>query len=236
MLGITKKFRTVTVAALAAVSLFAMATTAQATLSLKINGTQVDDGSASDSNPAAGAITYIGFLGLGTMTVDTGVSKPNIGSAAAPELHLDGLLTSIGPMSLTLMLSDTDFSGTLGDFFATIGGILNGGAGSNITYSVYRDLNNTLFGTGAGTLVCTVGTLTTSPINGACSDTATLDSAYSITLVATLNHTGVGHSSFNAIAKDDARVPEPSAMILFGMGLIGLAAWRRRQEMGTLNS
>ena len=231
MLGIKKSLRTIIGATFAAASLFAVTSTAQATLSLKVNGTQIDDGDLSDSNPAAGAITYIGFLGAGTMTVDTGISKPFIGSAADPQLHLDGLLTSIGPMSLTLMLSDTNFSGSIGTFFASIGGILNGGLGSDITYSVYRDLTNTLFGTGAGTLVCSTGTLTSSPISGSCSNSVTLGSPYSITLVATLNHTGEGNSSFNAVARDDAQVPEPSVMILFGLALIGVAAFSRRKSL-----
>jgi hypothetical protein len=52
-----------------------------------------------------------------------------------------------------------------------------------------------------------------------------------MTLVATLNHAGIGNSSFNAVARDDTTVPEPSAMILAGIGLIGLAAWSKRKTM-----
>lgn len=235
MLGIRKKLTTVFSTTIAAASLFAITSTAQATLALKVNGTQINDGGAGDLNPVTGAITHISINPIaGTLSIESGLSKPLIGSASEPELHLDGVLTSFGATSLTLMLSDTDFSGSLGDFFATLGGAFSNPSQSNITYSLYRDLSNALFG--MSELVCSIGPLSgAASFGGNCSNTLALDPAYSITLVATLNHQGAAHSSFNAIAKDDARVPEPSAMILFVMGLVGLAA-RRRRQFGTLNS
>jgi hypothetical protein len=63
-----------------------------------------------------------------------------------------------------------------------------------------------------------------------------LSTPYSITLVATLNHTGAGNSSFNAIARDDAPVPEPSAMFLIGIGMIGVAAWSKRKTMAEVKA
>jgi hypothetical protein len=240
MLKVKKRLRTMIGTTLAAAGLFAITSTARATLSLKlsngITSATINDGDAGDSNILSGVITYVGLFGGAIANVDTGISKPIIGSITTPQLHLDGVLVSSGPISLTLMLSDTDFSGSVGDFFASIGGILGGGLGSNITYSVYRDLSNTLFNTDAANLVCSIGPLTLSPLAGNCANTLGLDSDYSITLVATLNHTGEGHSSFNAVVKDDARVPEPSAMILVGLGLIGIAAWSKRKIMAEVKA
>lgn len=236
MLKLNKRFKTIIGATVAAAGLFAVTSTAQATLSLRvIDGTTtiatINDGGVGDLNPTLGAVTYVGSFGAAITNVDSGLSKPIIGSVTAPELHLDGVLASSGAISLTLMLSDTDFSGSLADFYASIGGVLDGGLGSDITYSIYRDLSNTLFGIGAANLVCSVGPLTGNPFGGNCANTLGVDSAYSITMVAALNHAGAGHSSFNAITGDNASVPEPSAMILAGIGLIGLAAWSKRKTM-----
>jgi hypothetical protein len=241
MMGFKNRLTTIIGATFAAASLFAVTSAAQANLSLRvIDGVTtiatITDGGAGDLNPLSGAVTFIGSFGAAITNIDSGLSKPIIGSITAPELHLDGLLASSGAISLTLMLSDTEFSGSLGDFFASIGGVLGGGLGSNITYSVYRDLTNTLFGTGAGTLVCSVGPLTASPFGGNCANTLGLDSNYSITLVAALNHAGEGHSSFNAVAKDDVPVPEPSAMILISIGMIGVAAWSKRKTMAEVKA
>jgi len=233
-----KSFKKYIGSALAAIGFFAVTATAHATLSLQIlDGNTivatVADGSGLDQNPAAGSITYLGFLNAGTMNVDTGVSKPFIGSPTAPEMHLDGLLVSTGNISLTLMLSDTDFTGSIGQFFGSLGGIFSQPQLSNITYSIYRDLTNALFNTDPANLVCSIGPLTgNSSFAGDCTNTLNLASPYSITMVATLNQTGEGtNSSFNAIVKDDVRVPEPAAIILVGLGLIAVAKISRRKEV-----
>jgi len=231
-----KSFKRYVTTALAAVGFFAVTASAHA-LSLRvIDGSTtiatVDDGGAGDINPLAGAVTYFGTFGAATMNINTGSSKPLIGSAGAPEMHLDGYLVSNSPISLTLMLSDTGFTGSIGDFFAQLGGAFSN-ASSNITYSIYRDLSDTLFGTDPASLVCSIGPLTLSPFAGTCGNTLNLASPYSITLVATLNHDeGEGNnSSFNALVRDDARVPEPAAIILIGLGLIAVAKISRRKEV-----
>src|SRR4051794_24174539 len=105
MLRVKKHLTTMIGTMLAAAGLFAITSTAHATLSLRvIDGVTtivtIDDGGLADLNPVSGAVTYIGSFGAATTNIDSGLSKPLIGSATAPQLHLDGVLTSSSSMSL----------------------------------------------------------------------------------------------------------------------------------------
>ena len=214
---------------LALVFSLAVVSPASATLTLRVSDTistfTLADGDAGDLAPLTGAVTFLQFFNNVSLNLDTGVSKPILGSPFAPELHLDSLLISTGPVTLTVMLTDTDFSGVLPtSFLGSIGGII-GPAGSTVTYSVYSDLSNAPFGT--ANLICTTGPLSGNPFAGTCgNNNVPLDDAYSITLLAVVSHAGPGVSSLNASVVD---APEPSSMILLGVGLIGVAAWGRKK-------
>jgi len=217
---------------LALVFSLAVASPARAILTLYVsdgsapNTFTIADGGAGDLSSQSGSVVYSNIFGNVILNVDTGISKPVIGSILAPELHLDSILATTGPVTLTLRLSDTDFSGAgFATFLAGLGGVLSAPSGSTVTMSAYMDLANNLFGT--GTLLCSTGPLSGTPSFAAnCgANNIAVDDQYSVTLEAIVNLTGVGNASLNAIVKD---APEPSSMILLGLGLLGMAVWARR--------
>lgn len=185
-----------------------------------ISTVQVTDGGLGDSNPVAGVITWIGAIGVWTVNVDTGLSKPVLGSAAQPHMDFNFVDVSSGAGTLTLMFTDVDFSGT---GTLPLGTGLGGTSNGTVAYSVYADSANVAFG--MEQLVASLG-----PLGGAYSGTASgnFDNAgglYSLTQLITITHTRDGVSSGDA----ELRVPEPGILALLGLGLAGVGFMRRRR-------
>ena len=195
----------------------------------------VDDESADDSaSPLLGEITYVnlGYGGL-SLTVNSGSSKPSIGSDLLPEMHMT--LGFSGTGSLTLEFTDTDFlaNPNFSGFLTSVGGSF-GKNGGTYEFSTYLDDGNAEFG--QGTLLATTGPLVASGgslpgldiVSNLVSQNAPGD-PYSLTLVATITSQG-GAGSIDA---DLVHTPEPGTFLMLGMGLIGIVGYRRNKMKST---
>ena len=168
----------------------------------------IEDRSAKDTNPVAGAVTYndsYGDLSFASVLVSTGVTYPVIGEIDYPLLHLDTAEVS-GAGTLDICFSEVGFGPAgLKPFQSGIGGI----AGDSVDGLTYVDGTNALFGT--STVLSTFGSYTGS-FSG--TDTTFFDPTepYSLTTKATITHTSAAQvTSLNLQA---AVVPEPLSSTL----------------------
>ncbi len=164
--------------------------------------------------------------------ITIGLSKPILGTADLPHLHLNSVnVSSVGAAAdmLTIKFTDTDFSdlaSSVTGFESEIGGLTAG----NVTYATYFDNSNAAFGT--ATLLSNLGSFSGGAFSGSAfaslgSLTPTPDGPYSLTLVATVAHPA---GSFNVTSFDaSVAVPEPSTLLLLGSGMLGFAFLRRRK-------
>jgi hypothetical protein len=188
------------------------------------NTVEIADASGSDSNPLAGAVTFIGPLGNFFLNVSTGISKPVLGSATLPSMDLSSVDVS-GPSggTLTILFSDDFFGPTFGGVTASIGGT----TGGTVLYSTYADASNVLFG--MSTLLTTQGAFTGPAFSGTTFADLGLPS-FSLTQEVVISHGSAGATSFNAELKAAPKaVPDGgSTAALLGAVLVGLESLRRR--------
>jgi len=200
--------------------------------------TTVQDNGAGDFfSSQLGHLLMGDSFGSVTLTVNTGLSKPAIGSATDPQIDLSTVLYAGGATDIRIQLSDTDFNGLAVGFgqLVSIGGTITSLPGSSVTTNIYRDLANAQFGTNS--MICSTGPLL--PIifdafSGGCGSYIGLDDEYSITMETIIHLTGAGVVSYDAHYRlgreGEIDVPEPASMVLLGFGVMGLGAWRRRRR------
>jgi len=183
----------------------------------------VTDGSALDSNPAPGAVTWIGTIGVWNINVDTGLTKPAVGSAVLPVMDLSFLghsaksrkarrgPSSTGAGTLTLTWSDSGFTATgLGT------GEIGGTAGGTVTDQILKN----------GVVVLSQGPLGPGAFSGTTSGFIALKPSDVLSLQVIIHHsapaTTTGNQAFTVVPDGG------SAVALLGIALVGVEALRRK--------
>jgi hypothetical protein len=197
------------------------------------------DGAACDiDNPEIAGTVIANFSAAGVLVnVTTGVTKPVLGSPELPNMDLNNLtITSSAAADITLLFSDTDFSG-ITPFSLLFGGTLTAPGGSTVEAIAWSDGAgvgaNALFCGGAGdncgangVLIGSVGPFGPGAFSGTAGGAASTSTPYSITQAIRLHLTGPATFSgdFELIA-----VPEPASVALLGGALLVTVGFMRKK-------
>lgn len=193
---------------------------------------EIADNGMGDLNPAVGLIGFIGAVQGFNVTIG------GVGGGANPGAELDLVSVAVSTFgganqpasgALELTLSEQNLNVASGanllNFFSAIGGTTQG----RVSYWMYVDDGNNLFGLSQ---LIRMGTFTGTPGNNAFEDDASalrsITDTFSMTLRVVIEHgdgTRTTSFDFNGMT---GRIPEPSTLLLFGIGVLGLAMLRRR--------
>ena len=183
----------------------------------------IDDNLIGDLNPATGELTLSTNVGVWTLSISTGVTKPVLGAAKTPIMDLVIQASSTNAGTLQYVFSDTGFT-PFSPFTATVSGHVISGAPTTVNYSVYGDASDTL--AALTTPLTTTGTIPL-PVLTSNSGSFSLSSLYSLSQVVQINASGPSSVSVDASL---SVIPEPSttALTFLGLSLVAGLARRRR--------
>jgi hypothetical protein len=234
----TKKISGLLVATMALAGVVGTSTRADAALMAYIcddmlctggGDTIVTDQGVGDNFPGSALVGQInaGALNVGGFTVVTNISqsKPLIGSAAAPQLDLtfSAVTNDSATHTVYLYASDTGFTGT-GAFLLTLGGTQPPpGAGNSVTAAALGGNTNTNLN--FGNVLAMVSSTATPFALSAGGTISPLVNPYGLTIGIAITRNAPGTTTGDL----NLQVPEPASMALFGLGLMGFAAAKRRR-------
>jgi hypothetical protein len=175
----------------------------------------INDNLPGDLNPATGELTLSTNVGVWSLSISTGITKPAVGSSTNPVMDLVIQASSTGAGSLTYTFSDGGFSAGPGTLNSAVSGQVISGAPTTVGYKVFGDPSNVV--EALTTQLTTTGTI---PLPTVTSDSGTLSlgSLYSLSQVVQLTASGASSVSVDA-SLNVSTVPEPSSVALTFVGL-----------------
>ncbi len=203
----------------------------------------IEDNGALDSKKTQdGVITYVNqnpLFGF-SIVINTGTSKPEIGSSASPKMDLNVTLNGAG--TIEILISETGFgplASNVSGFLSTVGGTI-GSSNDTVRVSNYFDtLNPPLFSSTpsipftatsgkTGTKIANLGPFNSNPFSGTTGYNGIPGhDPFSLTMVAKITQPTSAMTTFNAYLKP---TPEPGTILLLGLGLLGLGLILRRKS------
>ena len=189
----------------------------------------ITDNGPGDLNPGTGELTLSTNVGMWSLSISTGVTKPALGGVTNPVMDLVIQASSTGAGSLTYTFSDVGFGPAPGTLNAAVSGQVISGAPTTVGYSVYGDSNNV---EGAlTTLLTTTGTIPL-PLMTGNAGTLPSSSAFSLSEVVILTASGASAVSVDA-SLNVTPIPEPSSagLTFLGLAILVMGLARRRQSL-----
>lgn len=176
-----------------------------------------------------------------TISASLGASKPAIGNTNTASLHLNSLDISsnftTGSSKLQVWLTDTNYTlpflalspnvSTAASFSTTTNGV--------VSYQAYIDPTNTGWSNYGSNSPFAANTFTApgGAITSFSEDTVpyltTFNSPFSLTEAIFITHNAGNKTTSLDFQIDSTPVPEPGTMLLFGVGMLGLAIYGKRR-------
>jgi hypothetical protein len=185
------------------------------------------DNMPGDSDPTLGSIVAVVPIGPFVADVQIGTSKPLIGGPTVAAMDLGSSVTSSGAGTLTVLLSDTDFTfpGSNPHFVVatstTSGSPLP--ATASFTWQSFFDPANVDFGMGGLSTPVQTGFNTVST-------SGFLNAPFSITEKLVITTTGRAFVSLDNMADATPAAPEPTGIVMALIAIPTLAgSWLRRR-------